>query len=127
MPVDVLLVDDHKIMRDGIKAILERDPEFRVVGEAESGADALQFVKLHHPELVLMDIGLPGTSGHELLKAIMMLDPEAYVVMASANSFKDDVMGAMGAGAKGFVTKPFSRDKLIRAVNQSPTIKRQIL
>jgi DNA-binding NarL/FixJ family response regulator len=60
MPVDVLLVDDHKIMRDGIKAILERDPEFRVVGEAESGADALQFVKLHHPELVLMDIGLPG-------------------------------------------------------------------
>ena len=60
MPLDVLLVDDHKIMRDGIKAILSRGDEFRVVGEAENGADAVQFTKRLRPHMVLMDIGLPG-------------------------------------------------------------------
>src|SRR5580692_5275290 len=60
MPLDVLLVDDHKIMRDGIKAILSRGNEFRVVGEAENGAEAVQFCKRLRPHLVLMDIGLPG-------------------------------------------------------------------
>ena len=60
MPLDVLLVDDHKIMRDGIKAILSRANEFRVVGEAENGPDAVQFTKQLRPHLVLMDIGLPG-------------------------------------------------------------------
>jgi len=65
MAFTVLLVDDHKIMRDGIKAILSRGEEFRVVGEAESGPDAVQSVKRHHPDLVLMDIGLPGLNGVE--------------------------------------------------------------
>src|ERR1700674_307609 len=65
MPFAVLLVDDHKIMRDGIKAILNRSTEFRVAGEAENGTDAVQFVKKFHPQLVLMDIGLPGLNGVE--------------------------------------------------------------
>jgi DNA-binding NarL/FixJ family response regulator len=60
MPHDVLLVDDDKLMRDGIRAILERGSEFRVAGEAESAADAVQLCKKAHPDLVIMDIGLPG-------------------------------------------------------------------
>src|SRR5258708_6144754 len=79
MPFDVLLVDDHKIMRDGIKAILGHDPEFRVVGEAESGAAALQFVKQHQPDLVLMDIGLPGLSGVETTAEILRHHPACKV------------------------------------------------
>src|SRR5262245_30085015 len=83
MPVDVLLVDDHKIMRDGIKAILSRDADFRVVGEAENGADALQFVKQKKPALVLMDIGLPGLNGVETTAEILRHHPECKVVILS--------------------------------------------
>lgn len=78
------------------------------------------------PDIVLMDIGLPEVSGHQLLKTLLQIDPEAYVVMASGNSARDDVMGAISTGAKGFITKPFSREKLIRAVNQAPTVKRNV-
>ena len=60
MPYDILLVDDHKIMRDGIRAILRHSEEFRVVGEADDGTDAVQFCKQHDPHIVLMDIALSG-------------------------------------------------------------------
>src|ERR1700682_208403 len=116
MPVDVLLVDDHKIMRDGIKAILERDPEFRVVGEAESGADALQFVKLHHPELVLMDIGLPGLNGVETTAEILRHHPECKVVILSMYDDENSVVGAVRSGARGFILKKVSETDLLEAL-----------
>ena len=72
MAFDVLLVDDHKIMRDGIKAILSRADDFRVSGEAENGADAVHFVKQHKPAMVLLDIGLPdGLNGVETTTEIL--------------------------------------------------------
>ena len=116
MPVDVLLVDDHKIMWDGIKAILERDPEFHVVGEAESGADALQFVKLHHPELVLMDIGLPGLNGVETTAEILRHHPECKVVILSMYDDENSVVGAVRSGARGFILKKVSDNDLIEAL-----------
>src|SRR6266853_246709 len=116
MPVDVLLVDDHKIMRDGIKAILERDPEFRVVGEAESGADALQFVKLHQPELVLMDIGLPGLNGVETTAEILRHHPECKVVILSMYDDENSVVGAVRSGARGFILKKVSETDLLEAL-----------
>jgi NarL family two-component system response regulator LiaR len=76
MPFNVLLVDDHKIMRDGIRAILTRGEEFRVVGDAENGPDAVQCVKRLRPDLVLMDIGLPGLSGVETTAEILRHVPE---------------------------------------------------
>ena len=63
MPFDIVLVDDHKLLRDGVRTILERGVEFHVVGEAENGADAVQLCKKTAPDLVLMDIGLPGMNG----------------------------------------------------------------
>ena len=65
MPFDIVLVDDHKLVRDGVRTILERGAEFHVVGEAENGADAVQLCKKTAPHLVLMDIGLPGMNGIE--------------------------------------------------------------
>ena len=111
MPVDVLLVDDHKIMRDGIKAILERDPEFRVVGEAENGTDAVQFVKLHHPELVLMDIGLPGLNGVETTAEILRHHPECKVVILSMYDDENSVVSAVRSGARGFILKKVVRQR----------------
>jgi two-component system response regulator DegU len=116
MPTTVLLVDDHKIMRDGIKAILSRDPEFRVVGEAENGAEALQFVKTHHPALVLMDIGLPGLNGVETTAEILRHHPECKVVVLSMYEDEKTVVGAVRSGARGFILKKVSDSDLLEAM-----------
>ena len=76
MRFDVLLVDDHKIMRDGIKAILKHSEEFTVAGEAETGADAVQMARRMRPGIVLMDIGLPGLNGIEATTEILRHCPE---------------------------------------------------
>lgn len=116
MPFDVLLVDDHKIMRDGIKAILGRDPEFRVVGEAETGSGALQFVKLHQPDLVLMDIGLPGLNGVETTAEILRHHPACKVVILSMYDDENSVVGAVRSGARGFILKKVSETDLLEAL-----------
>ena len=117
MPFDVLLVDDHKIMRDGIKAILSRDGDFRVVGEADNGADALQFVKQHHPALVLMDIGLPGLNGVETTAEILRHHPECKVVILSMYDDENSVVGAVRSGARGFILKKVSDSDLLEALH----------
>jgi DNA-binding NarL/FixJ family response regulator len=116
MPSDVLLVDDHKIMRDGIRAILSRDGDFRVVGEADNGADALLFVKRHHPEMVLMDIGLPGLNGVETTAEILRHHPTCKIVILSMYDDENSVVGAIRSGARGFVLKKVSDNDLIEAL-----------
>src|ERR1700681_2534604 len=105
MPFTVLLVDDHKIMRDGIKAILGRGEEFRVVGEAENGTDAVQAVKRQRPQLVLMDIGLPGLNGLETTAEILRGNPECKVVILSMYEDEHSVVSAIRAGARAFILK----------------------
>ena len=75
MPFQVLLVDDHKIMRDGIKAILRQSGEFEVIAEAESGTEAVQVCKQRRPDIVLLDIELPGLSGIETTREILRYCP----------------------------------------------------
>ena len=116
MPFDVLLVDDHKIMRDGIKAILSRDGDFRVVGEADNGSDALLFVKQHHPALVLMDIGLPGLNGVETTAEILRHQPDCKVVILSMYDDENSVVGAVRSGARGFILKKVSDSDLLEAL-----------
>ncbi|MSV34254.1 MAG: response regulator transcription factor [Bryobacterales bacterium] len=116
MPFDVLLVDDHKIMRDGIKAILSRDGNFNVVGEAANGPDALQFVKQNKPALVLMDIGLPGLNGVETTAEILRHHPECKVVILSMYDDENSVVGAVRSGARGFVLKNVSDNDLLEAL-----------
>jgi DNA-binding NarL/FixJ family response regulator len=116
MIFDVLLVDDHKIMRDGIKAILGRGEEFRVVGEAENGTDAVQFVKRSRPDLVLMDIGLPGLSGVETTAEILRFHPECKVVILSMYDDENSVVGAIRSGARAFILKKASDTDLLDAM-----------
>jgi two-component system response regulator DegU len=116
MPFDVLLVDDHKIMRDGIKAILSRDRDFNVVGEAENGPDALHFVKREKPALVLMDIGLPGLNGVETTAEILRHHPECKVIVLSMYDDESSVVGAVRSGARGFVLKKISDSDLLEAL-----------
>ncbi len=116
MAFSVLLVDDHKIMRDGIKAILCRGDEFRVVGEAESGPDAVQAVKRHHPDLVLMDIGLPGLNGVETTVEILRFHPECKIVILSMYDDENSVVSAIRSGARAFILKKASDTDLLEAL-----------
>src|SRR5713226_8827368 len=116
MPFDILLVDDHKIMRDGIKAILGRGEEFRVVGEAENGIDAVQFVKLHQPDLVLLDLGLPGLNGVETTAEILRHHPECKIVILSMYDDENSVVSAIRNGARAFILKKASDTDLLDAL-----------
>src|SRR6266849_6256614 len=116
MPFSVLLVDDHKIMRDGIKAILGRGDEFRVVGEAENGADAVQFVKGLRPDLVLMDISLPGLNGVETTAEILRHHPDCKVAILSMYDDENTVVSAIRSGARAFILKKASDTDLLDAL-----------
>lgn len=117
MPIDVLLVDDHKIMRDGIKAILARTDDFQVVGEADSGSDALHLVKQRRPTMVLMDIGLPsGLNGLETTVEVLRIYPECKVVILSMFDDENSVVSAIRYGARAFILKRASDADLLDAL-----------
>ena len=116
MPYEVLLVDDHKIMRDGVKALIERSPEFQVVAEAESGPDAIQVCKRVNPDLVVMDIGLPGLNGIDTVKEIVRQQPAVKVVMLSMYDDEESVVSAIRSGARAFVLKKASSGDLMDAL-----------
>jgi len=116
MAYDVLLVDDHKIMRDGLKAILTHSADFRVCGEAENGRDALAFVRRHRPHIVLMDIGLPDLNGVEITAEILRAHSAAKVVILSMYDDEHSVVSAIRSGARGFVLKRASDTDLLAAL-----------
>lgn len=113
---DVLLVDDHKIMRDGIKAILKHSEDFQVVGEAENGSDAVQMCKKLKPQIVLMDIGLPGLNGIEATAEILRHTPDVKVVVLSMYDDEHSVVSAIRGGARAFVLKRASDNDLLDAL-----------
>jgi DNA-binding NarL/FixJ family response regulator len=116
MPFDVVLVDDHRVLRDAIKEILARNPEFQVVGEAGSGPEAVQVCREKDPALVVMDIGLPGMSGIEATGEVARHTPRARVLILSMYDDEDSVMAAVRAGARGFVLKKACATELVDAM-----------
>lgn len=116
MAYDIILVDDHKLMRDGVRTILERGGEFRVVAEAESGLEAIQACRRLNPALVLMDIGLPGMNGIDATTEILRHCPETKIVMLSMYDDENSVVGAIRSGARGFVLKKASSSDLLDAL-----------
>ncbi len=113
----ILVVDDSKFMRVTIKKILERDEKLKVVGEAETGREAVEKYKELKPDLVIMDIIMPAESGLSAVKHIHEFDREAKVIMVSAIGQESIVEEATQSGVKGFFVKPVEPEKLIKKVN----------
>src|SRR5215470_12265483 len=113
MPYNVLLVDDHKLMRDGVKTILERVADFKVMAEAENGTDAVQACKKLRPDIVLMDIGLPGMNGIEATEEILRHCPGTRIVILSMYDDENSVVSAIRSGARAFVLKKASSNDLL--------------
>jgi NarL family two-component system response regulator LiaR len=116
MPYSILLVDDHKILRDGIRTILERTPDFHVVGEADTGSDAVSQSRKLHPDLVLMDIGLPGMNGIDATSEVLRHCPGTKVMMLSMYDDENSVVAAFRSGARAFLLKKASSSDLLDAL-----------
>jgi DNA-binding NarL/FixJ family response regulator len=116
MPIQILLVDDHKIMLAGIRAILEQSQEFVVIGEAESGSEATAECESKHPDIVVMDIGLSGMNGIEATKIIARDAPSTKVVMLSIYDDEHSVVSAIRSGAHAYVVKRASGRDLLEAL-----------
>jgi len=114
--IGVLLVDDHAVVREGYRRLLERDVRLSVVGEASSAAETLRLDAQLRPDVIVLDIALPGVSGIEILRRIVSRRPDACVLMFSM--YQDGIYAtrALQAGARGFVSKASAPDSLIEAV-----------
>ncbi len=104
-PTTVFLVEDHAFTRAGLRASINFDPELRVVGEARSGEEALEQLVGARPDVVVMDIGLPGMDGIEAAGRVKALRPGARVVMLTAHGLRDEVFAALASGADAYVLK----------------------
>lgn len=120
----ILLVDDHALVRAGIRALLERLPDVKVVAEATDGREAFALVRKHPPELVLMDIAMPGLNGLEATARITKEFPDVRVIVLSMYANEEYVREAVKAGASGYLVKSAAAvelEKAIKAVSRGET------
>ena len=114
----VMLVDDHAVVRTGYRMLLERTGEFMVVGEAGSGEDALRDYSILNPDLVIMDINLPGISGIEATRCIKRMDPQARILVFSIHDETIYASRAFEAGASAYLSKDSSPDEMIETARR---------
>jgi len=112
----IILVDDHEVVRLGLKSLLERHPMFDVVGEAGSAREALEQVAALKPDVVVMDIRLPGTSGIDACEQIVTQFPNTKVLMLTSYAEDEMLFSAIRAGASGYVLKQIGSEDLIKAI-----------
>jgi two-component system, NarL family, response regulator DevR len=116
MSLSILLVDDHEVVRLGIKALLSRYSQFRVVAEASNANEALQQAERYQPDVVVMDIRLPGKSGIEATREITSKFPKVKVIMLTSFAEDELLFDAISAGASGYVLKQIGSNELVQAL-----------
>ena len=114
--INVMLADDHAVVRMGFKMLLESAPDIKVVAEAESGEQAVKMYMEHHPDVVVMDITMPGIGGLEAIERIMAKDSTARVLVLSAHEDSVHPKRVLKAGAMGYLTKRSAAEELIKAI-----------
>jgi DNA-binding NarL/FixJ family response regulator len=112
----IILVDDHEVVRLGLKSLLERHPQFEIVGEAGSAREALEQVNALNPDVVVMDIRLPGTSGIEACEQIVNQHPNTKVIMLTSYAEDEMLFSAIRAGASGYILKQIGSEDLVKAL-----------
>ncbi|MBC8379087.1 MAG: response regulator transcription factor [Planctomycetes bacterium] len=117
MSIKVLLVDDHEIMREGMSALLRKQPEFEVVGQAADGRKALELVSELQPDVVIMDIGMPNLNGIEATGQILSKNPKIKVMALSTHSEGTIVAKMVKSGASGYMLKESAFEELVDGIN----------
>lgn len=112
----ILIADDHQIFRDGMKMLLETTADARVVGEAETGTEAVQMAAKLKPDVILMDLQMPELDGIEATRQIISIQPESKILILTMFDDDQSVFAAMRAGARGYILKGVKRNMMLRAI-----------
>jgi NarL family two-component system response regulator LiaR len=118
-PISIILVDDHEVVRNGVRAYLETLPDFQVVGEAASGEEAIGLVSDLIPDIVLMDLIMPGLDGVETIRRIKKISPRTQVVVLTSYHEDVHIFPALKAGAISYILKDMKMDKLVEALHRA--------
>lgn len=118
-PIRVLLVDDHSLFRSGIRSLLQRHTDFVVVGEAADGVEGIKRAKQLKPDVVLLDLHMPGMSGVETLQLMHEDCPETAIIMLTVSEESDDLAMALRVGAQGYLIKNIETDYLLRSIRRA--------
>lgn len=135
MTIRVLVVDDHPVVRHGVQHLLANDPEVKMIGEADSGPRALEQVMALQPDIVILDMRLPGTDGVEITQQLRRSYPEVKIIVLTAYRDEEYLLGALRAGAHAYLLKQASHEMLCEAIHRvyegerllSPTLMSRVL
>lgn len=116
MGISIIIVDDHKIMRDGLRNILENESEIEIIGEADNGRDAVKLIIEKKPDIAIMDIGMPEMNGVEATRQIVREMPDVKIIGLSMHYDMQFVSGMLKAGAKGYLLKDCAGAELVSAI-----------
>lgn len=116
MKKQIIIVDDHEVVRLGLKSLLERYPQYEVVAEAQNAKEAVEQVEIYKPEIVLMDIRLPGVSGISACEQIKAKYPETQVIMLTSYAEDEMLFSAIKAGASGYILKQIDSEGLVKSI-----------
>lgn len=114
--VTLLLVDDHAIFREGLRALLDMEDDFQVIGEASLGKEALALVRQQPPDIILLDLHLPDGNGAEVCRQLLQLSPRSKVLILSAYDANEEITAALVAGASGYVLKTVDVERLVENI-----------
>ncbi|MCE7624954.1 response regulator transcription factor [Vibrio fluvialis] len=115
-PIRVVIVDDHRVVLEGFMARLEMEPEIEVIATASNGLEALEVVKQHRPDVILMDVSMPIMNGIDATRLIKEEVPDAKVLMLTMHDNREYIMKVMQAGAVGYMLKEISAEKMVQAI-----------
>jgi DNA-binding NarL/FixJ family response regulator len=116
MPIQVLIADDHVFYREGMRALLGNSPEITVIGEASNGDEVIAQASTLNPQVILMDLKMPGTNGIDATRRIHESNPNIGVLVITMFDDDDSVFAAMRSGARGYILKDADKDELVRAI-----------
>jgi two-component system, NarL family, response regulator NreC len=122
----IVLADDHHVVRQGLRALLEAEPDFHIVGEAADGREVAQLVERLQPEVLVLDLMMPGLSGLEVTRQVRQRSPQTRVVILSMYADEAYVLEALRNGAAGYVLKKSTADELVRAMREVTTGRRYL-
>ena len=117
MTIRILIADDHKIVCDGLKALLEAQPEMEIVAQAADGREAVKLAHMQKPDMVIMDVAMPGLNGLEAVRQIRSAHPHIKIIALSMHSDRRYVTGMLSCGASGYILKHCAFEELVHAIH----------